>query len=148
MLTNCKSGATWLNSYQNSKIPNFDNNRCIKRCIKPIKSYKPEKICKTIFRKPGNTSKMLADFNKIYSIRFSISENSTVEVSSSFIQNWGILHFYSKILANIHYSIFYGPPSPRYFTLYAKVKLSSQLHSNDAWNKKTVSVEYKAFLKY
>ena len=52
-----------------------------------IKSYEPEKIC-LIFKKRGKHPLKVTQ-----SIRFSVPENPTVQVSSSYLYKCGILYF-------------------------------------------------------
>ena len=61
----------------------------ITNLVLPIKSYEPDTIC-LIFRRKGETSP------KSHTIRFSVSENSTVEVSSSYLQKCGILYSFVR----------------------------------------------------
>ena len=49
------------------------------------KSYEPEKIF-LIFEKEGNTPKKSRYLNENHTLGFSISENLTVEISSSYLQ--------------------------------------------------------------
>ena len=59
----------------------------------PIKSYKPAKFSQ-FFKNVGNTRKISRDLSENQTIRFSISESSIVEVSSSYTRKCGILHIF------------------------------------------------------
>jgi len=59
----------------------------------PIKSYKPENFSQFL-KNMGNTHKTSRDLSENHTIRFSISENSILEVSSSYTRKCGILHVF------------------------------------------------------
>jgi len=66
----------------------------------PVKSYEPEKIC-LIFEKGVKIPKMSVILIEKHTIRFSVSENHTVDVSKSYIQKRGILHFLPEARSRI-----------------------------------------------
>ena len=61
----------------------------------PIKSYEAEKIFLILENRGKHPppKKKSYNLNKNHTIRFSVSENLIVEVSSSYLQKCGILHF-------------------------------------------------------
>ena len=61
----------------------------------PIKSYEPEKIC-LILENRGKHPVKSYNLNENHTIRFSVSENLFVEVSSSYLQKCAISHFCQK----------------------------------------------------
>ena len=58
-------------------------------------------------KKGGNIPKMSCDLNENDIVRFSIPENPTVDMPTSYVEKFGILHFWTKERSRMRVYLFF-----------------------------------------